>query len=145
MGQSHPQTLAEKLQLLFTTFRNPEGKEWSSEAVATGINAAGESTISGVYVHKLRTGQKDNPTKKHLEALAKFFGVNPAYFFDSDENSADVTEQVRLLAAMRDSEVRTVALRASGLSPEALASLSAMIDYSRAREGLPPAEDGGHQ
>ena len=47
--------------------------------------------------------------------------------------------ELDLLVAMRDANVRSVALRASGLSPEAMRSIRAVVEYSRSREGLPEA------
>lgn len=61
----------------------------------------------------LRKGQRDNPTKKHLELLASFFGVSPAYFFD--EAAAErIEQQLDLLAAFRDGEILRLAARAAG-------------------------------
>jgi hypothetical protein len=56
-----------------------------------------------------------NWIQNHLAALARFSGVSPACFFDDD--AAEVAgAQLCLPAAMRDASVRTVALRAAGLS-----------------------------
>jgi hypothetical protein len=41
-----------------------------------------EPTDPATYLRQLRKGLRDNPTKRHLEALADFFGVAPIYFFD---------------------------------------------------------------
>lgn len=128
-------TLAEKVDHLFTTVRSARG-EYTYEQVATQIRDAGGPTISAAYVWMLRNGKRDNPTMKHLEALAAFFGVPAAYFFD-DDVSAAVNEQLSLVAAMRDAGVRKVALRASGLSPESLGTIADMIERVRALEGLP--------
>lgn len=74
--------LAHKINYLFETVRRPDGKSYSNEEVAEAITELGEATISGTYLWYLRRGDRDNPTKKHLEVLARFFGVSPAYFFD---------------------------------------------------------------
>lgn len=129
-------TLSEKLDALFRAVRPATGKEYSSEQVATSIREAGGPTISATYVWLLRRGERDNPTMHHLEALAGFFGVPPSYFFD-DDRTADVQEQLALLALLRDLDVRRVALRASGLSRESLAAVAETVARLRALEGLP--------
>ena len=132
-------TLAEKLNHLFETIHPPGRPEFSSEDVAEGIRARGGPTISATYIWQLRKGLRDNPTKKHLEALAEFFGVTPAYFFD-EEAAERIEAELELLAALRDAPVRHIALRASGLSSQSLRAIAEMIDRVRELEGL---EDEG--
>ncbi|NIZ89647.1 helix-turn-helix transcriptional regulator [Kineosporiaceae bacterium B12] len=119
----------------------PAKGEYSFEHVATTIKATGGPTISAAYLWMLRNGKRDNPTMRHLEALASFFGVPPGYFFD-DALAAKVDEQLDLLASLRDVDVRRVALRASGLSTESLATIAEMIERVRQLEGL---SEGGRQ
>lgn len=125
--------LAAKLNRLFDTMRPAADREYTHEEVARGVAAAGGPTISATYVWMLRTGKRDNPTKNHLEALAKFFGVSPAYFFDDDQ-SPRIDEQLAAAAAMRDAGVRSVAMRASGLSPASLAAVMSMVERVRELE-----------
>ncbi len=140
-GESQPgaQTLAEKLNRLFRTVHPGDRGEYSSEEVAEGIAAKGGPTVSATYIWQLRKGLRDNPTKKHLEALADFFGVSPAYFFD-DEAAARIEAELDLLAALRDASVRRIALRASGLSTASLSAITEMIEHVRQLEKLPKAE-----
>ncbi|MGQ7350647.1 helix-turn-helix domain-containing protein [Quadrisphaera oryzae] len=133
-------SLADKVDHLFRTVRSSRG-EYTYEQVASEIRDAGGPTISAAYVWMLRNGKRDNPTMKHLEALASFFGVPAAYFFD-DEVSRAVNEQLSLVAAMRDAGVRKIAMRASGLSSESLGTIVDMIERVRALEGLPEGADG---
>jgi transcriptional regulator with XRE-family HTH domain len=138
-----PMTLAEKLDRLFSTLHAPDGGELTFEEVADGIRRRGGPTVSATYIWQLRKGLRDNPTKKHVEALAAFFGVPPAYFFD-DEAAARIDAELRLLAALRDTRVRQLALRAVGLSAESLTTIAAMIERVRQLEGLhaaPTAEE----
>lgn len=128
-------SLAEKLDHLFATVRPSKG-EYTHEEVANAIRDRGGPTISATYVWQLRKGLRDNPTKHHIEALADFFGVPPAYFFD-DDAAAQIDAELELLAAMRDSSVRQMALRASGLSAESLDTIAEMIERVRKLEGLP--------
>jgi transcriptional regulator with XRE-family HTH domain len=134
-------TLADKLTRLFSTV-HPRGRpEYTSEEVADAIREQGGPTISATYIWQLRTGRRDNPTKKHLEALADFFGVSPSYFFD-DEAAARIDAELELLAALREAPVRQVALRASGLSTQSLKAIAEMIERVRELEGLPGDSTG---
>jgi transcriptional regulator with XRE-family HTH domain len=135
-------SLASKVDRLFTIVRRRDRGEYSYEEVAEEIRQRGGPTISATYVWQLRKGLRDNPTKKHLEALADFFGVSPAYFFD-DEAAARIDAELRLLTALRDASVREVALRAFGLSPESVAAIVEMIERVRQLEGLPDSDATG--
>lgn len=137
-------TLAEKLDHLFRTIYPRDRGEYSYAEVAEGIRARGGPTVSASYLWELRTGRADNPTKKHLEALADYFGVNPSYFFDR-ESVARIEAQLDFLAALRDAGVREIALRASGLSPRGLAALRGVIEHIRQVEGLPPETETAGQ
>jgi transcriptional regulator with XRE-family HTH domain len=128
-------TLAEKLDHLFATVHPAKG-EYTHEEVANAIRDAGGPTISATYVWQLRKGLRENPTKHHIEALSGFFGVPPAYFFDDDATER-IDAQLEFLAAIRDSSVRSLALRAQGLSPESLNTIAEMVERVRKLEGLP--------
>ncbi len=137
-----PSSLASKLDRLFAAVRPGGRGEYSYQEVADSIRSEGGPTISATYLWQLRKGLRDNPTRNHLAALARFFGVSPAYFFDED--TAEVVDaQLSLLAAMRDNSVRTVALRAQGLSVESLAAVQVVIDHARRLEGLEPEAEPG--
>jgi transcriptional regulator with XRE-family HTH domain len=131
---AQPRTLAEKIDHLFTVVHPAKG-EYTHEQVATAIEQSGGPTISATYLWQLRTGKRDNPTKKHLEALSGFFGVPPSYFFD-EETAAVVDAELELLTALRDDRVRELATRAAGLSPETLDTLIDMTRRARQLEGL---------
>jgi transcriptional regulator with XRE-family HTH domain len=136
-------TLAKKIDHLFRTIHPVDQGEYSYAEVASAINERGGPTISAAYVWQLRKGLRDNPTKKHLEALANFFGVSPIYFFDDDAASR-IDSELELLVALRDSSVRRIALRATGLSPEFLSSVADMILRARQIAGLPKIDDEPH-
>ncbi|QFU90440.1 helix-turn-helix domain-containing protein [Amycolatopsis sp. YIM 10] len=131
--------LAAKVDHLFRTVRPRDGGEYSFEEVAEALRARGGPTISATYLWQLRKGIRDNPTKRHLEALAGFFGVPAAYFFD-DEETRRIDAELALLTALRDAPVRQIALRASGLSPKSLEAIAEMVDRVRELEGLPQAD-----
>lgn len=132
--------LAARLNHLFQTVRQPGGAEYTHEDVAAAIRERGV-TISHTYVWQLRKGLRDNPTKRHLEALAEFFGVPASYFLDTDVEY--INAQLELLASLRDGGVRSVALRAVGLSPRSLDAILGMVEQARQIEGLPTDEPPG--
>jgi ESX-1-secreted protein regulator len=127
-------SLAAKIDKLFQVVRKPDREQYSHDEVARACREATGGSFSTTYLWQLRTGRRDNPTKRHLEALAQFFQVSPAYFFD-DEQSAKIAEELELLGALRDAGVRDVALRAVALSPAGLDTISDMIDAIARREG----------
>jgi transcriptional regulator with XRE-family HTH domain len=127
-------TFADRLNYLWETV-HPPGKPNTYEQVSDGIAAAGFE-ISPGYLYQLRSGKKTNPTLNLIQALARYFKIPTAYFFDDDE-AARIGEQLELLAAMRDAGVRKVALRTSGLTERDMSALHAMISSLREARGLP--------
>jgi len=146
MTGSEQQTtsLAGRIDALFRVVRRPSQDPFSNEEVAKACREATGETFSATYLWQLRTGRRDNPTKRHLEALARFFDVPVAYFFD-DERGAAVARELELLGALRDAGVRSMALRAVNLSPEGVGTISDMIDVIARREsrGGGPGGSGG--
>jgi transcriptional regulator with XRE-family HTH domain len=126
-------TLAEKIDALFRVVRRPNHEQFSHEEVARACREATGESFSATYLWQLRTGRRDNPTKRHLEALAGFFQVPVAYFFDEEQGAA-IAKELELLGALRDAGVRSVALRAVNLSPEGVSTISDMIDVIARRE-----------
>jgi transcriptional regulator with XRE-family HTH domain len=117
--------LADKLNTLFAHYRPRHGQEYSNEQVAAAISARGEVKISQSYIWQLRKSKKDNPTYKHLQALAGFFGVPVSYFFDDEvtdrvDQQLDKlrSEQLRLNEIAGSSDVQLMAMRAGELSPQ---------------------------
>ena len=121
---------------------HPTGRgPYSSNEIAALIqNTTGEE-VSYTTIWKLRNGQAQNPQKRLIEALAKTFGVPPAFFFDNyDEQAGLLEEQVELLALVRDARISSAQLRAIlELSPQArqaiisLAEATARDDARRQR------------
>jgi transcriptional regulator with XRE-family HTH domain len=129
-------SLAEKLERLFQTVHPAGRPPFSNAEVAAALQREGGPTVSATYLWQLRRGLRANPTKAHLEALARYFGVSPSYFFD-ESSSADIDGQLALLAVMRDARVRAIALRSSGLSEESLQAIQGMVEHARRLEKLP--------
>jgi transcriptional regulator with XRE-family HTH domain len=139
---SHPRSLADKLDQLFRTIHPPDQAEYTYEEVAQALRKLRGPTISATYVWQLRKGLRDNPTKRHLEALSEFFGVPVAYFFDDNE-AARIDTELKLVVALRDSAVRELAVRAVGLSAGSLTAIRGMIEQVRLLEGLNREHGGG--
>jgi transcriptional regulator with XRE-family HTH domain len=118
--------LARRIDHLFKTVQ-PEGREYSYDEVARGCEALSGGSFSKTYVWQLRTGQRVNPTKRHLEALAAFFGVPVGYFFE-EAVAESVDSQLALVAAMRNADVRDIALRAFAMDDETRRSLARIVN-----------------
>jgi transcriptional regulator with XRE-family HTH domain len=137
MNDRRPGVLAQRLDHLFKTV-HPKGRgPYTLREAAKEINdQAGEAIISAAYLSQLRTGEKTNPSHERLRTIAAFFGVDVTYFTD-DEVAERTDSQLALVNAIRDSGVRELALRASGLSPETLKAILSMVEQARKIEGLP--------
>ncbi len=122
-------TLADKVNWLIDR-THPAGRgPYSNNEIATLIqNATGEE-VSYTTIWKLRNGQAQNPQKRLIEALAKTFGVPPAFFFDDyDEQAGLLQEQVELLALVRDARISSAQLRAIlELSPQARQAITDLV------------------
>jgi len=134
-----PSSLADKLNGLFTRVLSPNGDEFTLEEVVAGVRAergVDGATISVSYLWQLRKGLRTNPTLRHLEVLARFFGVSLAYFLD-ESSYRRIEDQLASIALLRDQSVHRVAARAAGLSPDSLQAIAQMIEMARRAEGLP--------
>jgi hypothetical protein len=129
--------LAQRLNRLFAT-AHPAGRgPWTLREVADAINSeAGETIISASYLSQLRAGQRREPSHSRLTAIARFFGVDVDYF-SPQVSAEDAARQAEVLTALRDPGVRTIALRAHGLSEPSLAAVLAVIENARRLENLP--------
>jgi hypothetical protein len=57
-------------------------------------------------------------------------------YFSDEATAEEASQQLEVLAALRDVGVRSVALRAAGLSQSSLAAVHAVIENARRLEGL---------
>jgi transcriptional regulator with XRE-family HTH domain len=121
-------TLADRLNRLFATVK-PAGRDSFTNqevAAATGLSVS--------LLRYLRSGERDNPTIQTLEALARFFGVPVAYFYD-DQAAGRIDEQLQKLQAMaalqqalqRDG-VQQLATRMGELSDGGIAAITQLVD-----------------
>lgn len=133
MTEPRATTLTDRIDRLFQVVRRAGGEQYSHEEVARACRESTGESFSAAYLWQLRTGRRDNPTKRHLEALAAFFQVPPAYFFD-DEQGRALAEEVELLGALRNTAVRNLALRAVTLSEEGLGTVTDIVEAIKRRE-----------
>jgi hypothetical protein len=120
-------TLAARLDHLFSVAHPPHRAPYTTQEVATAISAGGRTVISAKYLGELRTGQRRHLPESRATAICDFFGVPPRYLTDQD--TADQTDQeLALLAALRSEHVRHLALSAARLPPEELADLIAGVE-----------------
>ncbi len=121
-AESALRSLADKVNWLIDRAR-PGGRGSCSNAeVADLIERATGERVSYTTIWKLRNEQATNPQKRLIEAMARTFGVRPAFFFgDHDVNQAGlVQEEVEMLAMIRDARITADQLRPFlRLSPEA--------------------------
>jgi transcriptional regulator with XRE-family HTH domain len=136
-------TLADRIDKLFKTIRRPNGREHSNEEVARACG------FSKQYMGQLRRGESTNPTYQNLAALAAFFDVDVAYFFNS-ERAERIRADLELAAAIRDANVSALALRAASLSPadreKVLAFMRSLVagsDETESSTGGADDEDAG--
>ncbi|MEU6285187.1 helix-turn-helix domain-containing protein [Streptomyces sp. NPDC047028] len=136
MTEKNARTFAELLDALFREV-HPTGRgPYTYAEVSQGVQEATGFSISASAIQQLRTGKNENPKMATVRALAAFFGVPPSYFFEEEVAERTLAE-VGLVAAMRDADVRRVALRANGLSTSSLEMVTAVIDQARRLEGIP--------
>jgi transcriptional regulator with XRE-family HTH domain len=119
-GGPQLRTLAEKVNWLIDR-AHPVGRgPYSLQELSDLIQRATGEDVSYTTIWKLRNGQAQNPQKRVIEALARTFGVPPAFFFDDYDQAAAglLQEQVEVLALIRDSGITAVQLRAIAALPD---------------------------
>jgi transcriptional regulator with XRE-family HTH domain len=136
-GDPPPQTLADKVNWLIDN-AHPAGRgPYSNAEVAALIEKVTAEQYSHTTIWKLRNGQATNPQMRLIEALARTFGVPPAFFFSDydDEQAGLLREQVELLALVRDAGVTSAQLRALlELSPGARQAVADLIEHTARTE-----------
>lgn len=131
-------TLADRLNELFANITyQSKGKrrEFPTPYVAKEISedTAHETTISRVYLAGLRNGSNTNPSRAVMAAIAKFFDDHrapdqpPVTVGYLAGDAADPAER-ELRAALADSQVRAIAMRAGNMSPRVRQQMLDMLD-----------------
>jgi transcriptional regulator with XRE-family HTH domain len=136
-GDPPLQTLADKVNWLIDS-AHPAGRgPYSNAEVAALIEMVTGEQYSHTTIWKLRNGQAANPQMRLIEALARTFGVPPAFFFSDydDEQAGLLREQVELLALVRDAGVTSAQLRTLlELSPGARQAVADLIEHTARTE-----------
>ncbi|SKE06668.1 ESX-1 secretion-associated regulator EspR [Mycobacteroides abscessus subsp. massiliense] len=129
------QRLAHLMQTVYPAGRGP----YTLGEVVAGIADHG-AIISVPYLSHLRNGTRTNPKPEIVTALAAFFKVSPAYFYD-DDYAQKVDEDLSLLVRLRDAKVREIAERSHALSATSRQVVADMVNHLRKVEGIPEAGD----
>ena len=136
-GRPPLRTLADKVNWLVDR-AHPGGRgPYTNAEVAELITRTTGEPVSHSTIWKLRNGKTRDPHKRLIEAMAKTFGVPPAFFFDDYDPEAAflLREQVELLALVRDSGITTVQLRAiAGLPDDARQAVVSLIEATARAE-----------
>jgi ESX-1-secreted protein regulator len=143
-GRPVLRTLADKVNWLIERAHPADRGPYSNNEVCFLIHKATGEQISGTTIWKLRNGQAQNPQMRLIEALAKTFGVPPAFFFDDyDEQEAGLLQdQVELLALVRDAKITSAEFRAIlGMNREGRKVVASLIERAARAEAQPPDHD----
>lgn len=128
-------TLGEKVNILFQ-FGQQQGMAMDYRSVA---NATGVSVNN---LHKIRSGENDNPGIQTLKKIAVHFNA-PLRYFDNktrEECWAYLERRVKQMAGDSQKSGKPVVLRIDGLSAEGRAVIASMHKYIRHKEGLSEEE-----
>jgi transcriptional regulator with XRE-family HTH domain len=145
-GQAALGTLMDKVNWLIDR-AHPGGRgPYTNAEVAELIHRTTGEPVSHSTIWKLRNGKTQDPHKRLIEAMARTFGVPPAFFFDDYDPQAagQLREQVELLALVRDSGITAVQLRAIASLPDAAreAVVSLIEATARAESSGRPGDAG---
>lgn len=122
-------TFAGRLDYLFRTVHPRGQRPYSYDYVAEAVTREGID-ISGNYIWMLRSGRRNNPTLRHMEGLARFFGVSPAFLSDQDE-AERVSGQLTKISALAANGVEYVAMRGATVEASTLDAITALLDQVR--------------
>lgn len=100
---------SERLDRLFKIMRPDHPEEWTLREVAEGTG------LSISYLSVLRRGERDNPSRDQIEALAAFFKVSPAYFFP-DPYGDQISRELEAITTLRSAGVEETAFHLAQLS-----------------------------
>jgi transcriptional regulator with XRE-family HTH domain len=126
-------TLAQKVDWLFNTRQNAQGRQYTYGQVqrATG------NRITASYVWKLRTGAMSNPGLSALEALATFFEVPLDYFAEGGEYLEPGLSMMKMPTdekVTREDALQLVKENASKLPDDKLRAVFEVVEYLRTHE-----------
>lgn len=140
-------SVPERLAYLFETSVPPgRTRPWSPAEVAAAARERG-GQISAIYIQKLLTGERTDPTARYLRPLAEFFGVRLSWFYaEPDEErelsaeQAGQTVTVADVSTLADPGVRQVVRSFVALSPSSRQAVLELIQAALRAEGKPVVE-----
>ncbi|MGJ5756529.1 hypothetical protein FB563_8336 [Streptomyces puniciscabiei] len=146
-------TLAERLNAWFadaaTTDAVGRRREPSTAEVAQAISEdpSHDVTISRSYLAALRNGSQTNPTISVLAAIVQYFRARPMTLPVSvgaliNEETADDADDPAWASALADRQVRSIAMRAGGMTPEMREQLLSIMDALDAPRPSAPSPEG---
>lgn len=142
-------TLAQKVDLLLRTIKQPNGRRFTYEDLykKTGIKA---STIS-----RIRSGENADPYFRTIIAMAHAFGVRLGFFsteitLDEAKQYLEEPENTEFLDELRHRQhqvengahhhlVNRISMRANHLDEEGLLAVADMLDYVLKQKGIDPS------
>lgn len=123
-GSARSQSLADKLDYLFSTLESQGGPSTLDEVVA-GIQASGGSVSRGALNH-LRLGRTTDPRKSTLEDIARFFQVPVSYLLD-DPYAEVSSEELEVLEVVRRTETAHLVRAIGHLRPATRRALEQVV------------------
>ena len=128
-------TFSARLNRLFDTVYPPGRGPHTSAEVVVALKAEGITTMSAPYLSQLRSGERTNPSKATMNALANFFRIQPDYFTD-EYYYRKLDQELTWLATLRDEGTLRIAMRTIRLSAAALEEIIQLADEWRSKEHL---------
>jgi transcriptional regulator with XRE-family HTH domain len=128
-------TFSARLNRLFDTVYPPGRGPHTSAEVVVALKAEGITTMSAPYLSQLRSGERTNPSKATMNALANFFRIQPDYFTD-EYYYRKLDQELTWLATLRDEDALRIAMRTIRLSAAALEEIIQLADEWRRKEHL---------
>lgn len=119
-------TIPERLNYLFTTVVQSDGKPYTAGRVAGWINDNG-GKISSVYVLKILRGERKEPTTSYLRLIAQFFEISPSFFYEDDPAPIDGHRQ-NMMILLREPEYASMLQQYASLSPTLQQGVRELID-----------------
>ena len=128
-------TFSARLNRLFDTVYPPGRGPHTSAEVVVALKAEGITTMSAPYLSQLRSGERTNPSKATMNALANFFRIQPDYFTD-EYYYRKLDQELTWLATLRDEGTLRIAMRTIRLSAAAFEEIIQLADEWRRKEHL---------
>lgn len=127
-------TLAVKVNRLFDVCHARDQAEPTSEAVAASIGEIIGRPVSVDEVDSVRNESDRDPDPALIDGLTKLFQVPREYLTTTGIRVIELDNQLRLLAAVRDAGIRSMALRGNISSAHPLLTVVNQIPRDQLRK-----------